>query len=184
MNLKVHVPAWVLEEDHRVLRLGDELRSWLTFHEIGPADTAGPVQTVHGVAHLLASWAGAELGRHPTRIDVDGGALYWDAPEPVDGEVELTGTVRHNTIDAPDRFPETLYVVRGLSMEWQELTHQGGQTWGNETGTCRYEDVTETHLPEHSWGTSWVRPTSLTHWSGVLVDAELTGLRDWTWSRV
>ena len=134
MNVKVHVPEWVLEEDQRILHQGDELVSWLTFHEVGSTNASLPVETVRGVATPLPSWPGARFGRHPTRVDVDGGALYWDAPEPVEGEVELTGTLAHDNTDAPHRFPQTRYVVRGLSKEW--------------------------------------------HRSGVLVDAELQGLRD------
>jgi hypothetical protein len=114
VTTKVQIADWVIEEDHLVVRVGDELSSWLTFEEAeGPTGPEDPIQVVRGTAHRLPSWPGETFARHAVRIDLEGGgALYWDAPEPVEGPVEVTGTVSTNNIDAPDGFPETRGVVR------------------------------------------------------------------------
>jgi hypothetical protein len=65
--LTVWVPFWELEEDDRVLSVGDELSSWLEFHEADRFAPAERVGAVHGVAHVLPRWPGAEAGRHPTQ---------------------------------------------------------------------------------------------------------------------
>ena len=81
------------------------------------------------------------------QINLDGGALYWDAPEPLEGDVEVAGTVSTNKVDAPDGFPETRGAVSRVQMEWQDFTHQGGGLWDNESGEVRYEDVSATYIP-------------------------------------
>ena len=103
MVLTVHVPAWHLEEDCVVVAVGDHLSTWLEFRE----GTRGgmPHQAQHrltGLARPAPGWDGAEWGRHPTIVDSDGAAIYWDAPRPVAGPVDVTGVVSANNVDAPD----------------------------------------------------------------------------------
>lgn len=121
MLLKVWTPEWVLTEDMVVRKPGDEFSSWLTFEQAGPATTAERVQVVRGTATPAPwDWPRRADGPYPVRIDVEDGALYWDAPEPVEGDVELTGTVETNNIDAPPGFPSTRCVVRRVRMGWRE----------------------------------------------------------------
>src|SRR6185503_15453022 len=104
--LTVQIADWELEESGRILSVGDRHQFWLTFEEAErrlPATDV--VNLIHGVAVPLPTWPGAGSGRHPIRIDVDGGALYWDAPEPVSGRVEVAGTISTNIVDAPEGFP-------------------------------------------------------------------------------
>lgn len=113
--LKVWIAEWVLEEDNRVLGIGDELTSWLNFSEterrhFHPAST----NTLTATATPLPTWPGQEWHRHPTRLDVGGVSLYWDAPDPATGTVAVQGTVEYQRIDAPRGFPETTGQVRGL----------------------------------------------------------------------
>jgi hypothetical protein len=150
--LTVWVPFWELEEDDRVLSVGDELSSWLEFHEADRFAPAERVGAVHGVAHVLPRWPGAEAGRHPTRIDLDGGVLYWDAPDAVEGPLDLAGTVSSNNVDAPDGFAETSGVMRRVRMEWR-----------NKSAEYRYEEVPASSLPAESGIT----------WTGVLIDLEI-----------
>jgi hypothetical protein len=147
--LTVRVPEWELHEDARVLAVGDEVSFWLTFDEAERgALSADLVQVIRGVARPVPRWPGAEFQRHPTRVDLDGAALYWNAPQSVAGAVEIVGTVSSNNVDAPQGFPETRGVVRRVRMEWQELVlvDQVG-TWSNETGEARYEEVPVSYLP-------------------------------------
>ena len=181
MNLRVRVQAWELEEDGRVLTTGDEISSWLTFREAEPSSaSAEPVQVIRGVASGLPNWPGAELGRHPVQIYIDGALLYWDAPEPLEGEIEVSGTVSTNTVDAPEGFPATRFTVRRVQMEWQDLPHWGGGVWGNENGLARYEEVEETYLPAHeaeAEAEAAVDATQ-TRWTGVLMDVKVIGPRE------
>lgn len=160
MILRVRVPAWELEEDGRVLAPGDEIWSWLTFREVEPSSASTePVQLIRGAASGLPSWPGAEVGRHPVQITLDGATLYWDAPEPLEGEIEVSGTVSTNTLVAPDSFPKTHCAVSRVQMEWQDFTHQGGGLWENESGVARYEEVAKTYLPVHEVETELEPPT-------------------------
>ena len=60
------------------------------------------------------------MGRHPTIVDSDGAAIYWDAPRPVAGPVDVTGVVSANNVDAPDGFPMTAGVVTRVRMSRQD----------------------------------------------------------------
>jgi hypothetical protein len=104
---------------------------------------------IRGVAVPLPAWPGAELGHHPVRIDVDGGVLYWDAPEPVSGPLEVTGTVSSNTVDAPDGFPETTGVIRELRMVWHDVVVGPDGSWAGTSQGPRYEEVASTYLPPY-----------------------------------
>lgn len=159
-----------------MLSVGDRVTSWLTFEEADRlALSADLVQVIRGTARPLPEWPGAEPQRHPTQVDFDGGAVYWDAPEPVAGAVEIAGEVVWNTIDAPPGFPETSGLVRRLRMEWQEMD-----------GERRYEDVAATYVPTRELGppdpeveAAALRQvpqasTTQNRWTGVLVDLELT----------
>ena len=148
MLLTVRVPEWELEEDGRILSVGDEGRFWLTFQEVERwAPPAEQVNVIHGVAVPLSTWPGAESERHPVQINLDGGALYWDAPEPVTGPVEVAGTVGTNTVDAPDGFPETFGVLRRVRMEWQDFVMSPSGSWRSKSEGPRYEDVASTYFP-------------------------------------
>jgi hypothetical protein len=126
MLLTVRVSDWELEESGRILSVGDRERFWLIFHE---ATATERVNVIGGVAAQLPSWPGAEFGRHPTRIDVEGGALYWDAPERVTGPMEVAGTISTNDVDAPEGFPETSGVLRRVRMVWDDFVISPEGAW-------------------------------------------------------
>jgi len=71
MVLTVRVADWELQESGRILSVGGRARFWLTFDE---APATERVNVVSGVAVRLPAWPGAQVGRHPTRIEIDGGA--------------------------------------------------------------------------------------------------------------
>jgi len=148
----LRIPDWELDEERRALRVGDVFSTWLTFTASercgGPAEL---VQEIRGTARPLPTWAGAELGRHPAQIDVDGGALYWDAPDPVAGAVNVVGTVSSNNVDAPDGFPRTSGVVRRVRMEWREFVMSPDGSWRPTSDEAHYEEVAASYLtaPEH-----------------------------------
>jgi hypothetical protein len=146
--LTVRVPEWELEDSRRILSVGDQLRAWLTFQEAerwpSPAER---INVIEGTALPLSAWPGAERGRHPVQINLDGGALYWDAPHPVAGALEVTGTVSTNNVDAPDGFPDTSGVLRRLRMEWQDFIKSTDRVWHNTGESARYEEVTTTYFP-------------------------------------
>ena len=148
MLLTVEVSEWELEESGRVLSVGSQEQFWLTFEEAGRrAPATERVTMIRGVAVPLTTWPGAELGRHPVRIDVEGGALYWDAPEQVSGPVEVAGSISTNTIDAPEGFPETSGVVRRVRMVWVDLVIGPDGAWRRAGRASRYEEVTSTYFP-------------------------------------
>jgi hypothetical protein len=148
MLLTVRVSDWELEESGRILRAGKQERFWLTFEEAGGGRSATElVNMVRGVAVPLHAWPGGEYGRHPIRIDVDGGALYWDAPERIAGPMEAAGTVSVNNVDAPDGFPATLGVLRRLRMMWHDVVIGPQGVWRSTGEATRYEDVTSTYFP-------------------------------------
>jgi hypothetical protein len=146
--LSVRIPEWELESDGRILRVGDEVRFWLTFQEFERSTPpAEQVSVIQGVALPLPRWPGAEFGRHPVQINIDGGTLYWDAPEPVAGPVEVAGSVGTNNVDAPDGFPETAGVLRRVRMEWQDLVMNPDGGWRGKGAGTRYEEVPTTYFP-------------------------------------
>jgi hypothetical protein len=202
--LTVRVPEYQLEEDGQVLSVGDDMSSWLRFEEAGRSPLpVERVRLIRGVTRLLPNWPGAETDRHPHQIEVDRGVLYWDAPEPVEGVVEIAGSVSSSIIDAPDGFPATTGVVRRVRMEWREFVYES-RGWRNEDGQARYEEVPATYFPiedrqsidpeveaaairESSPGGAFLsygidsQPevplgTTKTVWTGVLIDLETTGL--------
>src|SRR5690349_20032464 len=102
MILTVRIPTCEVQEVGRVLAVGDEVSSWLTFYEADRTSAhAEDAQVVRGSARLLPGWPGAGPGPHPVQIDLVAGALYWEAPDPVEGDVEVVGTVCTNNVDAP-----------------------------------------------------------------------------------
>ncbi len=124
------------------------VRFWLTFEE---ADRGAPaveqVDVIRGVAVPLPAWPGAEFGRHPVRIDIEGGALYWDAPEEVTGPIDVVGTINTNSVDAPDGFPETSGVLRRVRMVWKDFVFGPEAVWRSTGEEARYEEVTSTYFP-------------------------------------
>lgn len=148
MILTLRVPTWELEENGRVLSVGDEFSSWLTFQEADRASAlAEDVQVISGVARPLPSWPGAGLGRRPVQIDLVGAALYWEAPEQVEGAVEVVGTICTNNLDAPDGFPDTTGVVRRVRMEWRDLVLGPDGSLQPVADGLRYEEVSRTYFP-------------------------------------
>jgi hypothetical protein len=132
---------------------------------------------IRGVAVALPTWPGQEFGRHPVRIDVDNGALYWDAPEPVTGEVEVRGTVSSNNVDAPDDFPETTGVIRRLRMVWHDVVMSPQGQWVGTGEGSRHEEVATTYLPApEPWQRATTPGTKDTWWTGVLMDLETVGV--------
>ncbi|WP_207950225.1 hypothetical protein [Nocardioides ochotonae] len=172
MGLTVHVPAWHLEEDGAVIVVGDQLGAWLEFRESSRGDQ-GPDQhhRLTGLARAIPPWAGAEGGRHPTVIDADGATIYWDAPRPVTGPVDLIGVVSANNLDAPDGLPMTEGLVKRVRMEWQDYRPGDGAAWCPVPGTARYEDLESSYLPPPGP----IDPATRAVWTGVLVDLEVTG---------
>lgn len=178
--LTVWVARWQLDEDRWVVAVGEEISFWLTFEESErwprPAEQ---IHVIRGVARPLPCWPGAEFGRHPVQIDVDGVALYWDAPGPVSGVVEVAGSVSSNTIDTPDGFPMARGVVRRVRMERREFVHDGQRRWGYADDGARYEQVEASYFPiqEAEAGDPDVPPgIRKAQWTGVLIDLESTRL--------
>lgn len=185
MIVSVWVVAWYLDEDRRVLEVGDTISSWLTFEDaerlrLRPNEC---LQAIRGVARALPRWPGTEDGRHSTAIAIDGGTLYWDAPERVEGTIEVTGTISLNNIDAPDGFPTSYGVVRRVRMEWQEFEFTpGGSRLGPRPGTHPfYEDVQASYLPTFDDSPTRSiadyddrRDVSSLRWTGCLIDLDLT----------
>lgn len=148
MLLTVEVPEWELEEGGRVLSVGDNAEFWLTFEE---AERRAPaterINVIRGIAVPLPTWPGGEFGRHPVRIDVEGGALYWDAPEQVTGPIEVAGTISTNNVDAPEGFPETSGVLRRVRMVWNDFVISQEGVWRSTGEGTGYEEVTSTYFP-------------------------------------
>lgn len=148
MLLTVGVSEWELEESGRVLSVGDQEQFLLTFEK---AERRAPaterINVIRGVAVPLPTRPGAEFGRHPIRIDVEGGALYWDAPERVSGAIEVLGTISTNNIDAPEGFPETTGVLRRVRMVWNGFAISREGVWRSTGEGTRYEDVPSTYFP-------------------------------------
>ncbi len=166
MILSVWFVEWCLDEDRRVLRVGDVISSWLTFEESQrhPLRPAERLQTVRGVVRPLAPWRGTEDGRHPVAIDVGGGTLYWDAPALVAGTLEVAGIISHNNIDAPDGFPYTRGVIRRVRMEWRTLAMDEA---------ARYEDLSASYLPTRDASTEDPSGDTVPRWNGCLIDLEI-----------
>lgn len=172
MLLTVSIPAWSLDEDGRVPGLGDSYRSWLVLVEAERhSHVPEGLQRIHGNAITLPDWAGGTWGRHPVRVDAGEVALYWEAPEPVTGAIELDARVEANTIDAPPGFPRTTGVVRRVRLEWSDrvVTDRGERPVLLET--ARYEDVSVNRLvdPELRWGEPLL--------TAVMVDLEVASAR-------
>jgi hypothetical protein len=150
MLLTVEISGWELEDAGCVLSVGDTVQFWLTFEQAeGRAHAGGRVSVIRGVAVPLPTWHGAGFERHPLRIDVDGGALYWDAPERITGPIEVAGTIRTNNVDAPEGFPQTSGVVRRVRMVWDDVVVSSEGGWQSDPEGTRYEEVTSTYFPPH-----------------------------------
>jgi hypothetical protein len=140
---------WQLEEDSRVIAVGDEVSFSLVLEEVAAETSDAGVETVRGNARALPSWPSAQGGRHPVRIDVGGGAVYFGAPTPIEGPVEVVGRVVSDDVDWPEATPATRGVVRRVRMEWSERVQYAPGTWGGTSTPPRYEDVPATYLPDH-----------------------------------
>lgn len=176
MGLTVLIPAWHLEEDAAVVSVGDHLSTWLEFHESTRWDQP-PVRQhrLRGLARVIPAWPGAESGRHPTVIEALDATIYWDAPQPASGAVDVTGVVSANNVDAPDGFPETEGVVTRVRMEWQAYQPGDNSVSYPVPGTSRYEDLQTSYLPGPEPIDSTAHADRLFVWTGVLVDLDVTG---------
>lgn len=180
MILVVHVPEWVMDEDRRVVAVGDPFLSWLTMDEAErdfvPSQS---VSRVKGQARLLPDWPGAEDQRFPVQVDLGAAALYWDAPAPIEGPIDMCGVIRHNNVDAPDGFPETRGVVRRVRMEWRTFDGDGQGEFEVTNEPAHYEDVDSSSLPGWpdslpGWPDMNGTETMATLWTGLLVDIDIT----------
>lgn len=172
MLLIVFIPAWHLDEDDVVVAVGDHLSTWLEFHESSRWDQPRDRQfRLTGFARAVPTWSGAERGRHPTVVETDGSTVYWDAPHPVTGPVDVTGVVSANNVDVPEGFPVTTGIVTRVRMEWQDHWLGDDGAWHPVPGTARYEDLPSSYLPREAA----ISPGGTTHetWTGVLVDLEV-----------
>lgn len=158
MILTVHVEGWQLEEDGRILRVGDDFSGLLFFEEAGrwlmPPES---LQQIAGRARPIA-WDWHEAHRHPVQVEVGSAALYWSAPEHMVGDVRLTGGVNVDSTDAPEDFPATHGVIRRIRMEWREYVREA-RSWQFNNDQARYEDVPRaTCLPTASSSRTWNQP--------------------------
>lgn len=146
----VSIPEWSLAEDARVLHLGDTFRGWLVLVEAEREPrSAERIQRVRGTATPLPVWAGRLLSHHPVRVDADGAVLWWDAPAPIEGPVELEGWIEANLIDAPPDFPMNQGTIRRMQLEWCDAVITGPGERTVLTERARYDEV-ETSLHEPS----------------------------------
>lgn len=147
MLLTVSIPEWSLDEDNRVIAVGDVFESWLVLVEAERRPHApGGLQRIHGEATALPGWAGAAWGRYPVRVDTGAAALYWDAPEPVSGPIELSGWVEATNVDAPPAFPATSGTVRRVAMEWSDVDTTGLHERRAMLETAWYAEVPASRL--------------------------------------
>jgi hypothetical protein len=149
VTLKVWVADWQLEEDMRIVSIGDEVAFPLTFQDAERSPrTAELTQAIDGIARPLPASPASNAASRPVRIDVDGAALYWSPPTAVEGPVHVEGAVVSNAGEEDwDGFPATRGIVRRVRMEWRELVHYAPRQWRAETDVARYEDVTASSLP-------------------------------------
>jgi hypothetical protein len=145
--LKVHISDWELEEDGWVLKLGDEVSFWMFLAEADSTSTGEELQELHGQARPLA-WEHVAHGRHPVRLDVGPAALYWEAPEPITGDVRIIGAIRHDATEAPPGFPDTRGIVRRIRMEWTSYTKATTGEWRpGASDLTQYVDVATSYFP-------------------------------------
>lgn len=176
MIVVVRIPEWVLDEDRAVVRVGDRFDDWLTFteqdrHAMRPEQ----LQPLCVEASPLPRWSGAEIHRHPVRLDIGGAVAYWDAPAPEAGTVEVTGSLELNRIDAPDNFRTTVGIIRRVRMEWQQYHHLGGGDWEVSGEPADYENLDSSYLPSASQSSPRGNRPS---WTAVLVDVEINDVED------
>ncbi|WP_201464626.1 hypothetical protein [Janibacter melonis] len=171
MVLPVRIPDWVIEDGGWHVGRGAVLQMWLTFTEESRYTQPRPgVVELHATATPLSPWPGAELGRHPTRLDADGAYIYWDAPSPVSGAVRVRGGLEGHTVDAPQGFPMVAGVVRRVRDVW------GGWSEGEAPrATVLGDDVDVSRRPTGDVVTPGVmpRPDARGSWLGALVDLEV-----------
>ena len=174
MRIVVHIPDWVMESGHAAVEVAGLLSGWLVMKEAerfsAPSEA---VQRIQGHATPLADWPGGELGRRPVRVDVGAAALYWDAPSPVTGPVDLEAMVQYNTADAPEGFPETEGVVRRLRMEWKTFVMKDDFVSRAVDGSARYDDVPLSFIPLQPF--QGQNRAAYTSWTGLLADVEIEG---------
>jgi uncharacterized protein DUF6578 len=169
MTLCVFVESWQLEENGSILCLGREVEWRLAFRKVG----WWSLEPVDHMQHLTAlgrplSGEAMEIDRFPTELSVGEATLYWDAPEQVEGELHLVGSVHR---DVGNHTPEDLRssrgVIRRLRMETRRY-QKTGHGWDFLDNTASYEEVQQTYLPHEAFAHVTGRPV----WLGVLVELE------------
>lgn len=169
MNPIVFVISWQLEENGTILRLGQEVEWWLAFRDASwwSLEPAEHSQHLTALASPIA-WQGQEINHFPTELSAGETTLYWDAPEQVQGEVQLIGSIHRDVgVDTPEDFPSSRGVIRRLRMETRRYTNTG-RRWDVLDNSATYEEVQETSLPLRDFPYA----TGRLVWTGVLVELE------------
>jgi hypothetical protein len=148
----VIITVWIqefrLDEDRRVLTVGDDVSFWLYLEEAARSTLpAERVQTIRGVAQPLPIGPGDEPGRHLVQVSVGDGVLYWSAPGPVEGPVEIAGSVYADDPEDPDDMAATRGVIRRIRMERRDFVQHRPRQWRLADARARYEDVSASYFP-------------------------------------
>lgn len=106
------------------------------------------------------------------RVDLGAAVLYWDAPTPVEGPIDIRGVIRHNNVDAPNGFPETVGVVSRVRMEWRTFNGDGFGGFEVTKEPAQYEKVDTSYLP--NWPDMDGTEPMVTLWTGLLLDIDIT----------
>lgn len=176
MHLPVVVPDWIVEGDGWAIAEGMTITAWLAFSERSrypqPADTDAHADAV---ATPLDLWPGAELARHPTKIEVAGTYIYWDAPAPAQGAITIEGTITAHNTDAPEGFPMTTAVITRVRNIWRPRT----TSEDDPPGPATLEDVPVVRAPRQDPAPRPTAPQGRDQlwWSGALVDLDLSTAR-------
>ena len=85
----------------------------------------------------------ATQGRHPTWLTAPGVTLYWLAPAPVTGELDVQGAIREDHhIDTPDGAPAVRGRVKRVQVVERDFVRPGSQgPWVWAESPARLRDV-------------------------------------------
>jgi hypothetical protein len=172
ITLTAHIKTYLLEEDGRRLHVGEVVECCLIYsHE--PDGMVRPATALSGLKADATPWTWEHhfLDQHPTRLTIGPAILYWGAPEPTVGEVELNGTISwaDSGYEVPEDLPANVATIERLRMEtWTYRTQATGGSV--PVGMGRLSDVQVTDLPQRVLGPGQDSPI----WSGVVVDLRIT----------
>jgi hypothetical protein len=169
VRLTVFAESWQLEENGDTLHVGQAVDWWLTFHDASwwPQEPEAHVQRLRALGRPFDG-PGMQKNRVPTELTASGAFLYWDAPRPADGDLELLGSIHRDVgVTTPDDFPSTHGVIRRLRME-SYLYHLTARGWEPIDNSVTYDEVNQTYLPRACLTPEPGRP----RWTGVLVDLQ------------